>query len=68
MQEKIKRLEEELARYKAKLVQASKDWAETRGGSRYGDEGLENQIKVLQALIAGVMEEIKELKASGGQK
>ncbi|KKQ69210.1 MAG: hypothetical protein US90_C0018G0054 [Candidatus Shapirobacteria bacterium GW2011_GWE2_38_30] len=46
--EKLKNLEKELDLYRKKLTQMQKDWSASRGGSRYGDEYLEMQIKVYQ--------------------
>lgn len=57
---KVKRLKNELKKYRSKLRQMQTDWAETRAGSRYGDEYLEIQIKVYEQMIIGVKEEIQK--------
>jgi len=41
MSDIIERLKEEQKRYQQKLEQMQKDWAASKGGSRYGDEYLE---------------------------
>ncbi len=58
MDSKKKKLAADLKKYKEKLAQMTKDWAATRGGSRYGDEYLETQIKVYQAMIAEIVKEM----------
>ncbi len=58
--------ENELAGYQIKLDQLIKDWAATRGGSRYGDEYLETQIKVYTEMIRQVKEEMAEKKRKAG--
>ncbi|HAP37418.1 hypothetical protein A2574_04010 [Candidatus Shapirobacteria bacterium RIFOXYD1_FULL_38_32] len=60
--EKLKNLEKELDLYRKKLTQMQKDWSASRGGSRYGDEYLEMQIKVYQDMIISVKKEIFELR------
>jgi hypothetical protein len=60
--EKIKRLEDELDKYEKKLKEMQVNWSATKGGSRYGDEYLETQIKVYQSMIAEVKREIMKLK------
>jgi hypothetical protein len=59
-EKKIKKLKEELKKYKTKLKQMQVDWSETKAGSRYGDEYLEMQIKVYNQMIVNVDEEIKK--------
>ena len=50
--EKIEKLENELKRYEKKLGQLKRDCAEFKaGGSRYGDEYGEIQIKVYTRMI-----------------
>lgn len=58
MNAKGQKLAVDLKKYKEKLAQMTKDWAATRGGSRYGDEYLETQIKVYQAMIAEIIKEM----------
>ncbi len=64
---RLKRLEEELKKYNKKLSQMKKDWAATKEGSRYGNEYLETQIKVYQAMIGdtklAIFEEKKKLRS-----
>jgi cob(I)alamin adenosyltransferase len=55
---KKERLEAELEKYQKKLEQMQIDWAASRGGSRYGDEYLETQIKVYKAMIEEVKKEL----------
>lgn len=55
-------LEEELKRLEKKLEQLKKDTAEIKGGSRYGDEYGEIQLKVYSQMIAEVKEELSKLK------
>lgn len=62
MENKITRLEIELKKYQEKLVEMVQSWSATKGGSRYGDEYLETQIKVYQSMIAEVKKELLELK------
>ena len=61
-EKKIKRLRGELRKYRSKLKQMQVDWAETKSGSRYGDEYLEGQIKVYGQMITDTEEEIKKEK------
>jgi prefoldin subunit 5 len=58
----LERLENELKKYKEKVSEMQKNWSETRGGSRYGDEYLELQIKVYQSMIDELNGEILRLK------
>ena len=62
MTNKKEMLEEELVKYQKKMEQLIKDWSETKGGSRYGDEYGEMQIKVYSQMIAEVKEELKKIK------
>jgi len=60
MQENRKeKLMAELEKYQKKLEQLTKGWSETKGGSRYGDEYGEIQIKVYQKMIEEIREELK---------
>jgi hypothetical protein len=59
---KLKKLEAELEKYQKKLRQMQSDWSATKGGSRYGDEYLETQVKVYQEMILGVKKEILRMK------
>lgn len=59
---KLEKLEAELKKYQSKLKQMETDWAATKGGSRYGDEYLETQVKVYQSMIMAVKKEIIELR------
>ncbi len=58
---KLEELEIELEKYQKKLRQLETDWSASRGGSRYGDEYLETQVKVYQAMIVDVNKEIHKL-------
>ena len=62
MKDKINNLEEELAKYQGKLEEMIRNWSATKGGSRYGDEYLETQIKVYQSMIAEVQTELQRLR------
>lgn len=63
-EEKIQKLEEEKERYEKKLKEMERNWAATKGGSRYGDEYLEVQCKVYRDMISQVSSEILKLKKS----
>ena len=52
-------LEAELKKVKGKLQEIVKQAVETKGGSRYGDEYLEVQIKVYSQMISELQEELK---------
>lgn len=52
----------ELEKYEKKVAQLTRDWSETKGGSRYGDEYSEMQIKVYQRMIEDVKRELKAVK------
>lgn len=41
-----------IARYEAKVADLQKKWSASRAGSRYGDEMLEVEIKVCQAILS----------------
>ena len=41
-----------IAKYEAKIADLQKKWSASRAGSRYGDENLEIQLKVCQAILA----------------
>lgn len=58
-EKKIEKLKAELRKYRAKSKQMQEDWAETKAGSRYGDEYLEMQIKIYGQMIVGVEEAIR---------
>jgi len=60
--DKTEGLEKELAKYKQKLSQLEKEYAETKGGSRYGSEYLDIQIKVYSKMIGDIEEEIRQKK------
>jgi len=60
--DKLGKLEGELEKYEKKLRQLESDWAASKGGSRYGDEYLETQIKVYRKMMAEVREEIMSIK------
>ena len=60
--EKVKRLKRELKKYQGRLKRMQKLWSATRGGSRYGDEYLETQIKVYRRMILEVKREMERLK------
>lgn len=63
MEDKEQRLLEELAKYEKKLSQLVKDWAESRGGSRYGDEYGGIQIKVYEQMIEGIRKDLAGLSS-----
>lgn len=57
-------LKQELEKYERKLAQLKKDCAEFKaGGSRYGDEYGEIQIKVYEQMISDVRKELLILKS-----
>ena len=60
--EKLKRLEEELKKSEVGLQHMSQEYSETRGGSAYGVEYYEIQVKVYQAMIEDIKTEILRLK------
>lgn len=60
--DKKEALLQELEKYKKKLEQLTKDWSETKGGSRYGDEYGEVQMKVYAQMIEDVKTELKKIK------
>ena len=55
-------LKQELNNLEKKLVQLQTDWAETKGGSRYGDEYVEVQIKVYESMIGEIKAELAKIK------
>ena len=61
MDNKEERLKAELLKFETKVKQLTKDWAETKGGSRYGDEYGEIQIKVYNQMIEDVKNELKKI-------
>ena len=62
MGNKTEKLEAELAKYQVRMDEMVKNWSATKGGSRYGDEYLETQIKVYQSMIAEIKMELYKLK------
>lgn len=61
--DKKQRLLEELAKYEKKVLQLRTDCAEFKaGGSRYGDEYGEIQIKVYEQMIEGIKNDLKNFK------
>jgi len=62
MQNNKQRLLSELAKCEKKILQLKTDCAEFKaGGSRYGDEYGEIQIKVYEQMIEGIKKELAEL-------
>jgi len=63
MDDKKQRLIDELAKYEKKLLQLKTDCAEFKGGgSRYGDEYGEIQVKVYTQMIEDIKAEIKKTR------
>jgi len=62
VEERKQKLEEDLKKYEAKLSQLTKDWSETKGGSRYGDEYGLVQIKVYQDMIESIKKELVKMR------
>ncbi|MBU1117783.1 hypothetical protein KKD37_02350 [Patescibacteria group bacterium] len=63
MDDKKEKLLTELKKYEDKVLQLKKDCAEFKaGGSRYGDEYGEIQIKVYADMIDSIKSEIKRLE------
>ena len=63
MEDKKQRLLEELAKYEKKLRQLKTDSAEFKaGGSRYGDEYGEIQVKVYTTMIGEIKAELAKIK------
>ncbi|MFZ2152973.1 MAG: hypothetical protein WAV41_02845 [Microgenomates group bacterium] len=60
--EKIKKLEEELVKLEEKSAHMASEYAETKAGSAYGVEYYEIQVKVYQSMIASIKKEILDLK------
>jgi hypothetical protein len=60
--ERLEELEKELKKLEARLLHMAKEYAETRGGSAYGVEYYEIQVKVYQAMVEGVKKEILKEK------
>lgn len=59
MQHKKQRLLDELVKYEKKILQLRGDCAEFKaGGSRYGDEYGEIQIKVYEQMIEGIKRDL----------
>ncbi len=65
---KKERLEAEGEKYQKKLAQMMVDWAASKGGSRYGDEYLETQIKVYKAMIEDIRREMLVGRGEGSKK
>jgi len=61
-QKKLERLEEELKKLDKQLVHMSTEYAQTRAGSAHGVEYYEIQVKVYQAMIVDVKQEILKLR------
>lgn len=59
---KIKKLEEELAKYKEKHTHLTKEYAATKSGSAYGVEYFDIQIRVYESMIIETKREIERLK------
>ena len=59
MENKKEKLQLELEKYQKKLEELTKSWAETKGGSRYGDEYGMIQIKVYQEMIDSIKKELQ---------
>ena len=63
MDDRKQRLIDELAKYEKKLLQLKTDCAEFKGGgSRYGDEYGEIQVKVYTQMIEDIRAEIKKTR------
>ena len=62
MDEKIKKLEEELEKYQKQYQHMSEEFAATKAGSAYGVEYFDIQTRVLQTMIAEIKTEITKLK------
>lgn len=63
MKSKREQLRDELEKYEKKVGQLKRDCAEFKaGGSRYGDEYGEIQIKVYEEMIDSIRDEIKKLE------
>jgi cob(I)alamin adenosyltransferase len=63
VEDKKEKLRAELEKYEKKVFQLKKDCAEFKaGGSRYGDEYGEMQIKVYGEMMAAVKEELRKLE------
>lgn len=63
-EEKLKRLEEELKTAEEGLRHMAEEYAATRGGSAYGVEYYDIQIKVYQTMVKEIKEEMVRLKKS----
>ena len=59
---KKQKLQAELAECQKKMAQLCADWAESKGGSRYGDEYVEVQIKVYESMIGEIKAELVKIK------
>ncbi len=63
MEDKRQKLLDELEKYEKKILQLRTDCAEFKaGGSRYGDEYGEMQVKVYTQMIEDVKTELKKFK------
>ena len=63
MENKKQKLVEELKKYEKKLAQLKADCAEFKGGgSRYGDEYGEIQVKVYESMIGEIKAELAKIK------
>lgn len=65
---KLEELQAELVKLEERLGHMAKEYAETRGGSAYGVEYYEIQVKVYQAMIADVNKEIEKIKKDNRNK
>ncbi|KKR66675.1 MAG: hypothetical protein UU09_C0048G0002 [Microgenomates group bacterium GW2011_GWA2_40_6] len=64
MNERKEKLLSELEKYEKKIAQLKADCAEFKGGgSRYGDEYGEIQVKVYAQMIREIKEELLKLKS-----
>jgi len=59
---KLERLEEELKKLEKQLLHMGTEYAQTRAGSAHGVEYYEIQVKVYQAMIIDVKQEILKLR------
>jgi hypothetical protein len=61
-EEKLINLEEELVKTEARLEHMAMEYSETRGGSAYGVEYYDIQVKVYQEMVANIKMAIDNLK------
>jgi len=67
-EEKLKELEQDLVKTEARLEHMAMEYSETRGGSAYGVEYYEIQVKVYQEMVANIKKEIFKLKGQTKNK